>query len=148
MEFAQVDGDIHSIGRWRSTYWHEQRSRTNRPPLTVVNMARRSGTSTRARALARAAEAVARRDAERIEREKSLQAALADLYQAQAEVERIHNTAAAAAVPFELAIRDAVRALDELDETRAGIAVLTGLSTARVREYLAVPQGEPCRPVE
>lgn len=105
-------------------------------------MARRSGTSARARALARAAEAVAHRDAERIEREKRLQAALADLYQAQAEVDRIHDTAAKAAAPFQAAIRDAVRTLDNLGESRGGIAALTGLPLIRVREHLAGASSE------
>lgn len=117
-----------------------QRQYDMRTPVlafTVMNMARRSGTSTRARALARAAEAVARRDAERLAREKSLQAALADLYHAQAEVERIHDAAAKTAAPFDLAIREAVCALEGLGETRAGIAALTGLAPARVRGYLS-----------
>lgn len=107
-----------------------------------MNMARRSGASARTQALAKAAEAVARRDAERIEREKRLQDALADFYHAQAEVERIHAAAVAAAAPFDGSIRKAVRALEELGETRAGIAGLTGLSTSRVREYLVGPATE------
>lgn len=77
-----------------------------------------------------------RRDAERIAREKHLQATLADFYQAQGEVERIHNEAEIAAAPFEASIQDAVRTLDHLGETRAGIAGLTGLSLPRVRECL------------
>jgi hypothetical protein len=100
-------------------------------------MARRTGASARTQALAKATEAVARRDAERIAREKHLQATLADFYQAQGEVERIHNEAEIAAAPFEASIQDAVRTLDRLGETRAGIAGLTGLSLPRVRECLA-----------
>jgi len=100
-------------------------------------MARRTGASARTQALAKATEAVARRDAERIAREKHLQATLADFYQAQGEVERIHNEADIAAAPFEASIQDAVRTLDNLGETRAGIAGLTGLSLPRVRECLA-----------
>lgn len=80
---------------------------------------------------------MARRDAERIAREKHLQATLADFYQAQGEVARIHNEADIAAAPFEASIQDAVRTLDRLGETRAGIAGLTGLSLPRVRECLA-----------
>lgn len=80
---------------------------------------------------------MARRDAERIAREKHLQATLADFYQAQGEVERIHSEAEIAAAPFEASIQDAVRTLDRLGETRAGIAGLTGLSLPRVRECLA-----------
>ena len=100
-------------------------------------MARRTGASARTQALAKAAAAVARRDAERIAREKKLQDILADFYHAQSEVERIRREADAAATPFDIAMRDAVRALDALDEGRAGIAELTGLSLATVREYLA-----------
>jgi ABC-type transporter Mla subunit MlaD len=102
-----------------------------------VNMGRRSGTSSRAKALVKAAEAVARRDTERIAREKKLQAALADFYHAQDEVERIRREAQAAIAPFDATMRDAVRALHALDEGRAGIAELTGLPLPRVREYLA-----------
>jgi hypothetical protein len=105
--------------------------------LTVVNMARRTGAPARTKALAKATEAVARRDAERIAREKHLQATLADFYHAQGEIERIQNEAEIAAAPFEASIQVAVRALDSLGETRAGIAGLTGLSLPRVREYLA-----------
>jgi hypothetical protein len=88
-------------------------------------------------ALTKAQEAVALRDAERILREKRLEAALADYFHAQGEVERIHRDAEAAAAPFEASIREAVRALDVLGETRAGIAGLTGLSLPRIRDYLA-----------
>lgn len=103
----------------------------------MVNMARRSGASARTLALTRAQEAVALRDAERIMREKQLEATLADYFHAQGEVERIHRDAEAAAAPFEASIHDAVRALDRLGETRAGIAGLTGLSLPRIRDYLA-----------
>ena len=58
------------------------------------------------------------------------------------------------AEPYEEAMRAAVRAIDRLDEPRAGIAELTGLSVVRVREYLAnadtasdpVVDGRPKRP--
>lgn len=53
------------------------------------------------------------------------------------EVTRIHNDAEAAAAPFEAAIREAVRLLDCLGETRAGIAELTGLSLPRGRSGLS-----------
>lgn len=39
--------------------------------------------------------------------------------------------------PFDAAMREAVCALDALGEGRAGIAALTGLPLARVREFLA-----------
>lgn len=100
-------------------------------------MARRTGASARTLALTKAQEAVAQRDAERIKREKQIEAALADFYQAQGEVERIHRAAEAAAAPFEAAIRESVRSLDRLGETRPGIAGLTGLSASRVRECLS-----------
>jgi len=88
-------------------------------------------------ALTKAQEAVAQRDAERIRREKQVEAALADFYQAQGEVERIHKAAEAAATPFEAAIRESVRILDRLGETKPGIAGLTGLSLPRVRDCLS-----------
>lgn len=112
--------------------------------FTVSNMTtRRYGAASRTRALSKAADAVARRDAARIEREKSRHAALADFFQAQEAVERINADAAKAAEPYEAAIRTAVYTLNRLDETRAGIAELTGLSTARVREYLAAAGEDP-----
>ena len=80
---------------------------------------------------------MARRDAERIEREKRLQAVLAEFFHAQGEAERIRSAADVAAAPFDATMRDAVRILDGLGETRAGIASLTGLPLARVREHLA-----------
>ncbi|MBS2546952.1 hypothetical protein KGQ19_08730 [Catenulispora sp. NL8] len=100
-------------------------------------MARRTGASARTLALTKAQEAVAQRDAERIKREKQVEAALADFYQAQGEVERIHVTAEVAAVPFEAIICESVRSLDRLGETRPGIAGLTGLPLSRVRDCLS-----------
>lgn len=101
-----------------------------------MNMARRSGASARSLALAKATEAVARRDAERIAREKVVQTALIEFFQAQGEVERIRTEAEKAAAPFDAVMRDAVRALDRLGETRAGITALTGVPPTRVRECL------------
>ena len=100
-------------------------------------MARRTGASARTLALTKAQEAVAQRDAERIKREKQVEAALADFYQAQGEVERIRAAAEVAAAPFEATIRDSVRSLDRLGETRPGIAGLTGLPLSRVRDCLS-----------
>lgn len=99
-------------------------------------MTRRVGASARARALVKAADAVARRDAERIAREKAVQAALAEFFHAQGEIERIRADAEKTAAPFQQAARDAVRALDTLGETRTGIAALTGLALAQVRDYI------------
>jgi hypothetical protein len=104
--------------------------------FTVMNMGRRAGTSTRAQALAKAADAVARRDAQRIARDKAIQAALAQFFQAQDEVERIRTEARTAEEPFDTAARNAIRTLDRLGETRTGIAELTGLPLTKVREYL------------
>jgi hypothetical protein len=105
-------------------------------PFTVVNMTRRAGASARTQALAKATEAVARRDAQRLAREMQLQTVLADFYHAQGEVERIHREADAAAAPFAASMREATHALEGLGESRAGIATLTGLTPAQVREYL------------
>lgn len=113
--------------------------------FTVMNMSRRTGTSARALALTKATEAVARRDAHRIEREKRLQATLTELFHAQAEAERIRTAAEHAAAPFEEAVRRAVIAIEALGETRSGIATLTGLPFSRVRDYLTRPDpGEQC----
>ena len=99
--------------------------------------ARRRGTSPRSQALSRAANAVAQRDAERIERAERIQAALADIFQAQESVERIKAKAVEAAEPYEASVCAAVCTLENLGETRGGIAALTGLPLSRVREYLA-----------
>lgn len=104
-------------------------------------MTRRSGSSARSQALAKAAQAVARRDAQRIAREKSVQAALAEFFHAEGEIERIHAEADKAAAPFEQITRNAVRALDRLGETRTGIADLTGLPVMRVRDYVLEDAG-------
>ena|GEM_PF-5432600 len=88
-------------------------------------------------ALTKAQEAVAQRDAERIKREKQLEAALVDYYRAQGEVERIHRDAEVAAAPFEATMRGAVCCLDRLGETRTGIATLTGLTLPQVRDCLS-----------
>ncbi|MEY9860589.1 hypothetical protein ABH935_006226 [Catenulispora sp. GAS73] len=98
-------------------------------------MARRTGASARTLALTKAQEAVALRDAERIKREKELEKVLADYFQAQAETQRIRDDAEAKVAPFEAVIREAVLKLDQLGETRAGIAALTGLPLLRVRDY-------------
>ena len=102
-----------------------------------MNMARRTGASARTQALAKAAEAVARRDAERITREKAVQVALAEFFQAQVERSRIYTDADRSAAAFDAAMRDAVRNLSRLGESRGDIAELTDVPLARVREYLA-----------
>lgn len=80
---------------------------------------------------------MAQRDAERLRREKQVEDVLADFYQAQGEVERIRAAAEVAAAPFEAKIRESVRSLDRLGETRPGIAGLTGLPSAQVRDCLS-----------
>lgn len=60
-----------------------------------------------------------------------------EFFHAQGEAERIRAAADEAAAPFDAAMRDSVRALEDIGETRAGIASLTGLSLSRVREQLA-----------
>jgi hypothetical protein len=105
--------------------------------FTLMNMSRRAGASARTKALAKAAEAVAHRDAERIAREKAVQESLAEFFQAQDQIDRIRVAAERAGVPFDEAMRDAVRRLDHLGESRTGIAELTGLPLTRVRGYLA-----------
>lgn len=121
------------------------RSQDQQTLFTVMNMSRRTGTSARALALTKATEAVARREAHRIEREKRLQATLAELFHAQAEAERIRTAAERAAAPFEEAVRRSVIAIEALGETRSGIASLTGLPFSRIRDYLTRPGlGEKC----
>ncbi|MBR7827579.1 hypothetical protein KDK95_14770 [Actinospica sp. MGRD01-02] len=100
-------------------------------------MARRTGASAKALALTKATEAVARRDAERIEREKRLAATLAEYFHAQGEADRIRAAADEAAAPFDAAMCAAIHGLEALGETRRGIASLTGLPLCRVREQLA-----------
>jgi hypothetical protein len=111
-------------------------------------MARRGGTGTRQEALRRAQAATARRDADRIAREKAVQAALTDFFHAtetaatihadaKTKAERVLAEAADAARPYDDAVRDAVRELERLGETRADIIDLTGLSAMQVRQYLA-----------
>jgi hypothetical protein len=107
----------------------------------------RRGPSARAAALRRAQEAKAQRDAERMQRETRVEAALADYYQATAEAERIRSAARrkaegvaedaerAAAAPI-AAARDAVRRIRELTGGNAEVAGLCGITTSAVREIL------------
>jgi hypothetical protein len=102
----------------------------------------------RAEAVRRAHEATSQRDLERRLQEERIEAALADYYQATGEAERIRTaarrkaegiTAAAgqAAAGSVVAARDAVRRLRDLLGGNAAVAELCGISTAKVREYLA-----------
>ena len=106
---------------------------------------------TRAAALRRAQEAKARRDAERMERERRLESALADFYEhteaaavlraeARGKAERLLADAATAAAISEDKARRAVAVLRELGESQPQIAELTGMSIAEVRACLAIQE--------
>ena len=102
----------------------------------------------RASAVRAALEAKARRDAERLERERKVDSALADFYENRMRAEVIRETARvkvarilqeaeqAAREPLKAA-HAAIVALRELSETREQIAELTGLGVTEVRAHLA-----------
>lgn len=104
-------------------------------------------TVSRASAVRAALEAKARRDAERLERERRVESALADFYEnrmraegiresARVKVARILQEAEQAAREPLKAAHAAVLALRELGETREQIAELTGLGVTEVRAHL------------
>src|SRR5271168_5273378 len=110
-------------------------------------MARR-GRVRRADAERQARAAKAARDAERQQRERQIEAALADYYEARARLEGIRTAARAkadaaladgerAAAGSTAALRAAIRALRDLCDTNNEVAELCGLTTAEVRELLA-----------
>ena len=122
----------------------------------------RRGSSARAAALRRAQQAKAGRDAERVLRERQIEIALADWFEATARAERIVDEARrkaaavieagehAAAEPAGEA-REAVRRLRELTGSNGEVAVLCGISVAAVRELLAPPvspAGPPPEPAQ
>jgi hypothetical protein len=110
----------------------------------------RRGSSARNQALRRAQEAKADRDAARTLRERQIEIALADYYEATACVERLREEARhkansvlsavdkACAEPL-AAARDAVRRLKELLGGTAEVAALCGMTAAGVRDLLAAP---------
>lgn len=109
-------------------------------------MARRTS-SVRAAAVRRAQEAKARRDAERLQRERRIEAALADFYESTATAEQLRATARdkaariiedgeAVARESDAAARAAVRQLRELVDTHAEVADLCGVPMATVRAML------------
>jgi hypothetical protein len=114
----------------------------------------RRGSSARSQALRRAQQAKAGRDAERALRERQIEIALADYYEATARAERIRDEARrkadgiatdaehAAAEPLHTA-RDAVRRLRELLGGNAEVAALCGITVAAVRDMLAADSSEP-----
>lgn len=112
----------------------------------------------RAAAVRAAQDAKARRDAERLRREKKVESALADFYEQRGRAELLRSAASvraakivadaeAAAQEPERQARAAVAALQDLGETRDQIAELTGLALAEVRaalaEAAAVGSGQP-----
>lgn len=118
-------------------------------------MARR-GSSARATALRRAQQAKASRDAARLRREKDIEAALADYFEATEQAERLraearrkadrHLTDAelAAEVPRQAATA-AVHRLRALVGTATEVASLCGISAGEARAVLArpIPRSQP-----
>ncbi len=112
--------------------------------------------SSRAAALRRAQQAKAGRDAERVLRERQIEIALADYFEAVGTAERLRADAQrradgivaaaeeAAAEP-EAAARAAVRRLRELTGSHGEVAALCGITIAVVRDMLATaePHGLP-----
>lgn len=103
--------------------------------------------ATRAKALRAAQQAKARRDAERLRREKAVESALADFYEemqraahiravARTRAEKLLAAAEETAFRPEERARVAVATLSELGETREEIAELTGLALTDIREML------------
>jgi hypothetical protein len=101
----------------------------------------------RASAVRAALEAKARRDAERLERERKVEAALADFYEsrmraevireaARVKVARILREAEQAARGPLMAAHATILVLKELGESREQIAELTGLGVTDVRAHL------------
>lgn len=101
----------------------------------------------RAAAIRRAHEAKAQRDAERIARERTIEAALADYFEAtdraaairaeaRYKADKILAGAETAAGTPETAARDAVRRLRALTISHAEVAGLCGLSVTAVRAML------------
>jgi hypothetical protein len=116
----------------------------------------RRGSVSRAAALRRAQQAKAGRDAERVLRERQIEIALADYFEATATAERLRAdarhkadgivaTAEEAAAEPEAAAREAVRRLRELTGSHGEVAALCGITVAAVRDMLttAEPPGLP-----
>lgn len=112
--------------------------------------------TSRASAVRAAQQAKAKRDAERLRRERQVESALADFYEQKGRAEQLRASASAraakiladaetAAVEPERLAREAVAALHDLGEPRDQIAELTGLALADVRTVLAevVGGGKP-----
>ena len=108
-----------------------------------ANTSQKTSSGVRAAAVRRAHEATARRDAERLRRERELEAALVDFYAALARIEKIQAKAAHDATSFERAADEAVRRMAKLGEPVAAIAELTRLPGSQVREVLAGAKERP-----
>jgi predicted ArsR family transcriptional regulator len=110
-------------------------------------MARR-GSSARAAALRRAQQAKAARDAAQVSREKNIEAALADYFQATSHADQVRTDARqkadrlladaeqAAQAPRQAA-RSALHRLRELLGNATEVASLCGITTSEVRSLLA-----------
>jgi hypothetical protein len=117
----------------------------------------RRGSSARAAALRRAQQAKAERDSERALRERQIEIALADYFEAAERIRRIRQdaqhkadavleaAAQAEQVPFAVA-REAVGRLRELTGSNGEVAALCGLTNAAVREMLAQTRPASAQP--
>jgi len=114
----------------------------------------RRGPSARAAALRRAQQAKAARDADRLRREKDIEAALADYFQATEQAGRIRaegrrkadqllTGADRAAHPPEQSAAAAVRRLRDLVGSAAEVAALCGIATSSVRAMIAESARQP-----
>jgi hypothetical protein len=115
----------------------------------------RRGSSARAAALRRAQQAKAERDSERTLRERQIEIALADYFEAAERIRRIRQDARhkadavleaagqAEQVPFAIAC-EAIGRLRELTGSNGEVAALCGLTIAAIREMLA--QTRPAQP--
>jgi len=108
---------------------------------TSLNMSKSNSSGVRAAAVRRAHEATSRRDAERIQRERELEAALVDFYAALARIEKVRAKAAREVEPFEHSADEAVRRMARLGEPVTSIAELTKLPNSQVRAALAGAKG-------
>ncbi|GAA2522649.1 hypothetical protein [Pilimelia columellifera] len=110
-------------------------------------------------AMRKAQEAKQKRDAERLVRERKVEAALAEFFEHTATVEQIEGATAARvakvtaigerkAAAAEHLAAVALRAMLDLGETRTAVAELTGLSLAAIRDAVADTGPAPASPVE
>ena len=111
----------------------------------------RRRSSTRVTALRRAQQAKAGRDAERALRERQIEIALADYFEAVATADEVRadarrkadgliEAAGQAAAAPEATAREAVRRLRELTSSHGEVAVLCGITIAAVREMLTTAE--------